>query len=200
MKEKVKMGKMMIRTLMFIGIMVSLVICSANVSGYNGSVHKKITSEAVTKESQLDFFLKQIGFENGFEEEIKRTMSGGDEDDEDNNRTIEEWIMYGSDWEDWVLWRFYTGTGKNGPENSHFHNPINNMGFYDDEGNETGQSRSGKGVRYADDGKNPEFSEGAGKGAESEGSVFSDSEGDVSYIHLCCAVRGASLSDMFDTI
>ncbi len=123
------MKKKMTRGIVFI-VAMSLLTSPATLFGYMVGVHEEITSKAIEKCDELDGSLRRIGFENGVEHIMERGFLRGE-------KSIGEWMQYGSYWEDLILLKekFHTEF-----KTCHFYDPISGMGFYDDRGYEIGQS------------------------------------------------------------
>jgi hypothetical protein len=122
MRQKGKNWMNMIWLVVFI-IVCHLILCHGPLFGYPTSVHKKITLKAVDKiRSSLNERLKQIGLENG----VDHTLETWDKN------TILEWIQYGSHWEDLIAFYWFSELPKKNIINCHFHNPLYDLGLYEE--------------------------------------------------------------------
>jgi len=119
------------RDILFLFV-IYLVFCFSSAFGYSKNTHYKITLRAVEK-SLLDEAVKQIGFMDGAKQEIEGSFE---------TESIEDWIKYGSNWEDTVGVRFNLlgSFNEDGIYYCHYYNPITDSGFTDSDGNIKGQS------------------------------------------------------------
>jgi hypothetical protein len=113
-----------------ISMVLHFILGSASLFAYGPEVHKEITSKAIDK-SFLDVRLKQLGFEDGVQYKFETWKEN----------SIRQWIQYGSEWEDLILFWCIDPISKKGIKNSHFYNPVEDVGLWDyDENEEIGQS------------------------------------------------------------
>lgn len=96
------------------------IISSSTVFAYKVETHVEITRQAITK-SNINYRIKQLGLQDGIKHNIKGFKK----------KSIEEWMKYGSGYEDEVGMSWIPPISEKGALYNHFYYPIHNFGYYE---------------------------------------------------------------------
>ena len=125
--KKIELKLLITFKIAVISLMVSL-ICPVSIFGYDPVVHEQISFNAI-KKSSLNSILNQIGFSGGIDQKIIGCKE----------KSIKDWVQYGSSWEDNITWKNsfrFSMFGERGVMYCHFYNPLYDIGYYNLDDNE----------------------------------------------------------------